>query len=550
MFLSESGYFSAAAEEKPLLHIWSLGVEEQFYLLFPLILFGLYRLSKGGITWTICCLGVASFVLSLSVSENYPSANFYLLFSRAWELLLGSFVALRLGDLRSSRSGRLWDQVIDIVTLTFMLALLNFIFSWAGESYAGPFDLLLPVVATAGIIALVRPGTLIHKALSHKWLVHVGLISYSLYLWHQPVLAYARILSTGELAHETAWICISLSFLMAIFSWRYVERPFRNRQSFSRINIYLLSSLGLFLFAVVGLSLHFNNGFPQRVVIEGSTNEKFAATAIFREWDFSGYPAPEQVRQVNGAEVAGAGGGSHYILVGDSHALQYWYGMANFAEKSQGSEVPIMASLTPASFPPTFNELPIPGNTKYVVFSYFWSLKFGDETVENQIRCCGDGPGGTLGRPTDVIPHDQRVEMLAQFTELFTRLIETGIVPVIILDNPFGKELNAKSLLSISRAAGLTVSLNDTYASRVPRDVLEDRRSISVDLLQSLPMRDQIIFVDPYEQLCGDDFCEVVNSAGNFIYKDYDHLAHSVAVGLVPYIFEYVSGEEKSLAVY
>ena len=550
LFWSESGYFSASAEEKPLLHTWSLGVEEQFYIFFPLLLVWLYRLSKKGGTPLVLCLICTSFIFSLLIFELYPSANFYLLFSRAWELLLGSLVALRLDNIRARQFSQTLSLSLDALTLVSILILVYFVVAWNGASYAGPLDLILPVVSTACIIAFVRTGTLVHKMLCIKWLVRIGLISYSLYLWHQPFLAYARISSEEALTFGKASLAISLSFFMAYLSWRYVERPFRDRNVFSTMKIYFLSVFGLIFFAIVGLLFHLNDGFPGRVVLQGSPKDKSIAAAIFNEWDFSGYPAPSSLVRADGNAQASLGTGMKYLLVGDSHALQYWYGLVDFANNSQGTETPHTVSLNPASFPPKYDELHISEDTRYVLFSYFWSLKFGDETVDNEIRCCGDGPGGTIGKPIEILTESQRHEILVGFEKLFAQLIAQGITPVIVLDNPFGEELNPKSLLNIARTNKLSVSLNNSYSLKVSRELLNDRRIKTTRLLKNLPNSAQIIFIDPYDQLCGLKSCEVINAAGNFVYKDYDHLAHSVAVDLAPYIFGSLSEGRKKLEVY
>ena len=185
-FWRESGYFAAAASTKPLLHTWSLGVEEQFYVLFPPLLALLYKLSARRLKLSLTVLALLSFALCVALTRSSPDAAFYLPVTRAWQLLFGSLLALN--DLAVLRH-RLWRNAAALLGLLILgYTLLRF-------SSATPFPgymALLPTLAAALLIAAGTKGkTLVGRVLSFKPFVFVGLISYSLYLWHWPLIVFA-----------------------------------------------------------------------------------------------------------------------------------------------------------------------------------------------------------------------------------------------------------------------------------------------------------------------------------------------------------------------
>lgn len=228
LFWIEDGYFDFASEEKPLLHTWSLAVEEQYYIFFPLIL--LLVLRRGNLARALRAVLVLA-LISLAACQwavsALPSANFYLAPFRAWELLAGSLCALYL----LARPAPMRQGGVLAALGLGMVAVATFAFD-----NATPFPsiwALLPVLGTALIILGAHTGTWVARMLSTRAMVGIGLISYSTYLWHQPIFALARI-RFADLAHgggvETGLFFAALSllsFALAWLSWRYVEQPFR-----------------------------------------------------------------------------------------------------------------------------------------------------------------------------------------------------------------------------------------------------------------------------------------------------------------------------------
>jgi peptidoglycan/LPS O-acetylase OafA/YrhL len=249
LFWREEGYFSAAAELKPLLHTWSLAVEEQFYLLFPVFLFLLWRFGLRLISSIIAIFAVLSLSLSEYASIHHPSANFYLAPSRAWELLIGAICAFILHDKKQ------WSS--NFLSALGLVMILVSVFLFDDETPFPSLYTLVPVLGAALIVLFARQGTWTAQLLSLRLPVFIGLISYSAYLWHQPLFAFARLRNLSEPGPALMAGLVVGTFLLAFLTWRFVERPFRtkgSRLAFSRRTI-LSGSLGIScLIIIIGLS--------------------------------------------------------------------------------------------------------------------------------------------------------------------------------------------------------------------------------------------------------------------------------------------------------
>lgn len=219
LFWQEGGYFATAAEAKPLLHTWSLAVEEQYYLLFPPLLALLWHRARRHLIVCITLLAVASFALAVLTVGARPEAAFYLAPTRAWELLAGSLAAL----VARRRPGAPRDGLAAIGLAMILAALLLY-------DAQTPFPstwTLLPVAGTVLVIRYAQAGTRTAALLACRPLVGIGLISYSAYLWHQPLFAFARLRSLDAPA---PWLMAGLAgaaLALAWVTWRFVEQPFR-----------------------------------------------------------------------------------------------------------------------------------------------------------------------------------------------------------------------------------------------------------------------------------------------------------------------------------
>ena len=263
LFYIESGYFDLAANQKPLLHTWSLAVEEQYYLIYPLFLAVLWRwraretsafdehrpLAPLG-AWLLVVL-IASLLLAEWGWRHEPAGNFYLMPTRMWELLIGALVALTMIDARSLAStGRAgWLAMIGLAMLVYA------IFAFDENVPFPSLYALIPTLGTALIIRFAGPGNLTGRLLSVQWLTGVGLISYSLYLWHQPVLVFTRTYLPEDPTTWQLWLALGVCFPLAWLSWRFVEAPFRSRRTLTTPAVLLLTGFGTVLSAGLGVMI-------------------------------------------------------------------------------------------------------------------------------------------------------------------------------------------------------------------------------------------------------------------------------------------------------
>ena len=232
LFWLQSSYFDVEADKKPLLHTWSLGVEAKFYILFPIFLILFQKeIQNKRIQYLILSIGILSFIYCEWASRLYPVANFFLLPSRIWELCLGA-----LAFFANQNKNNIINNLFSFIGL--ILILCSFFFFDETTRFPS-FNTLLPIIGTYLIIVHCNTFTLVGRILSSKFLVGTGLISYSLYLWHQPLFALYKV-HYGNLELNSIFLLIVISFLLSLFSWKYIEIPFRNKKIISNKTNFLI----------------------------------------------------------------------------------------------------------------------------------------------------------------------------------------------------------------------------------------------------------------------------------------------------------------------
>jgi peptidoglycan/LPS O-acetylase OafA/YrhL len=245
LFWRETSYFDAGMEEMPLQHTWSLAVGEQYYVLFPILLILTWRFGKNKVFWMVVVMAAISLLLSEWGWRKHPNANFYLAITRVWELFAGSITAFIV-----QKQGL---QKNNFFALIGLLAIIFSIFAYNERTPFPSVYALVPIVGAILLVIYADKETITAKLLSTKTFVGIGLISYSAYLWHQPLFAFARI---RMLEYPSSLLMLSLSVLslfFAYFSWRYIEKPFRKSAQLSQKRIFQFSSIGIIIFLVMGL---------------------------------------------------------------------------------------------------------------------------------------------------------------------------------------------------------------------------------------------------------------------------------------------------------
>ena len=248
-----SGYWSLAAEFKPLYHTWTLAVEEQYYVIAPLLLYAttiVARPRRVAVLIVLSAILVTSFLSSLL--SNDKEFNFLFIFSRAWELSAGALLALFQHD--HARGN------VFLSSLGVGLLLLSYIHPYIVSANQAIVN-LAPVIGTVLIIRFSRPENVTGRLLSIKPLTLIGLISYSIYLWHQPILSFVRLRSDHEPNSVVLAGLTLLSIPIAYLSWRYVETVFRDRRLVRSTNLYWFVGCGLTLNLLLGFAMHKTYGF-------------------------------------------------------------------------------------------------------------------------------------------------------------------------------------------------------------------------------------------------------------------------------------------------
>jgi peptidoglycan/LPS O-acetylase OafA/YrhL len=364
LFWRESGYFNPAAEEKPLLHTWSLGVEEQYYLFFPAFIVLFAFMGRRRLSQLIIVLAIGSLLLAEWGWRNSPNANFYLLPTRAWELFIGALLAF----LISKRSNHLlpvkWGR--EALAAAGILLIAYSIGAFDSET---PFPSLWALVPTAGaalVIAFATIDTLAGRLLSSRPLVVIGLLSYSLYLWHQPLFAFARV--RGEPTVAIYWTLIAGTGLLSWLSWRYVETPMRNRSFLTQRTVFGASFAATLIFVAIGAALVVADGFPSRLSSEQKkllSWQSYPRGQFYREGACFLRDNRPHTDFSPTCLIDSASSGSDIVIWGDSHAAHLYPGLA-----SHGAPV---SQFTTGGCPPVLNyaigNLPNCKNTNDYVFS-------------------------------------------------------------------------------------------------------------------------------------------------------------------------------------
>lgn len=243
-FWRDTDYFHATAELKPLLHTWSLAVEEQYYIALPIFLLLIYKFSRLSIFLIISLLSCLSLAVSYVCHQYDPMANFFLLPSRAWEFGLGALAALYKQDTPSWRKNFLGVTGFIIITLSIVL--------FNKDTPQPSLYTLFPTIGALLIILFATSGTLIGRILSNRFLVSIGIVSYSIYLWHQPIFAFSRNYFSNTENTLVMLTLILISMMSGYVTWYLIERPFRRATLISTRSMYIAFIVSSTLFILLG----------------------------------------------------------------------------------------------------------------------------------------------------------------------------------------------------------------------------------------------------------------------------------------------------------
>jgi peptidoglycan/LPS O-acetylase OafA/YrhL len=328
LFYSETGYFDDPATLKPLLHTWSLAVEEQYYIFFPLLIMLISRRFSRQYLKVLVVLTGLSFITSVLVTRFDSAIAFYSLPTRAWELLIGGILALHVLPKPQNRYMRESISALGLTMIAYSVT------QFTSQTVFPGFSAALPTLGAALIIySGIGGDSCVSRILAFKPVVYIGLMSYSLYLWHWPVLVYTKTYLIQDLSPENMWLMMAAIFVISYLSWQYIETPIRTKKILAdRKSLLRASVITSLIFICCGIALKASGGFPQR----NSNDVQAGDNAIDHEWKYwqSCENVPDRLKNNQGLCGIGAPDLTPgFILWGDSHARALASGIDTTAKK-------------------------------------------------------------------------------------------------------------------------------------------------------------------------------------------------------------------------
>lgn len=530
---SESGYFDTSADIKPLLHLWSLGIEEQFYMVWPLLL-GLAWARKWSV-WLVLGLCITlSFALNVHGVGTDPTGTFFSPLTRFWELLAGAALAWAVRPQPGQRTSRGVAAPIHQLLALVGVALLGSTLWLLDEHRAFPgWWAILPTLGTVMLIG-AGPQTLVNRLLlSNRLAVWFGVISYPLYLWHWPLLTYARIINNGQPDRNQRIGLVAAAIVLAWLTYQCVEKPLRfGAHTRTRLTL-IVSSLGAVF--LVGLLVAVGVIKPR---IDHPAIEPYVLAAA--DWQYPGdlrpYLDAQGQKVPNLYTIPGQQEGVT-LFWGDSHIMQYAPRLIDLIESPQSrARTAVLAAVGACPpIPQVGDDIgPHPAchteaerilafieahpEIKTVVLGACWNCYFIQQTVH---------PKPTPADWDYYVLHEGRREpfrggqgpalALAQLEGVLKRLAR-GRNVVLVLDNPFGDAINPRSFLTGDRFSTFEIRPM-TATTPLPHEQAQVRQT-----LKALATRAGVQVIDPMDTLCSGDVCRRTLADGTPIYRDDNHL--------------------------
>jgi peptidoglycan/LPS O-acetylase OafA/YrhL len=537
----EIGYFDINSRLKPLIHLWSLGIEEQFYLLFPLLLF--LSAKKRFNFATIIFL-----MFSLSLFENIkqyrlrPGLDFYLPFTRFWELLLGAFLYTLHRKIPSFINNKLYkynnylkfiifenpintsiNHAInyknnDLGFLYNLSSSLGFIFIiialiYARSDYHWPGLLaLLPVIGTVLIINGKSEAFINQKILSNKIFVNIGLISYPLYLWHYPLISFIYIFY-GDISRRFSFyiilivkIClILLSFLLSFCTYKYIEKPIRFHKNYIKYINYLI--FFLLMISLSGIIIFNNDGFNKRRLISKYTDQYNQLLSIDSGIGYSCQKFNDiELEKLIKCSVSKTNFAKTIAIIGDSHSIHAYYGLEKEIIKHGFNSI-LLASYIPAiefMYPTMAGNIPLIDNFLLQHKDIITIIIFlrGDLHLKTSKDILG----------LDPIPISDFKASLQEFVDLMSINGKNVYIANINPDLPFlSRNYISRPLVGINQKPPI-----------VYKDDIINRHKIYDDLISAIKGAK---ILDIRNIFCPTDKCILFSDTGLPLYVDSDHLS-------------------------
>lgn len=526
------GYFDKTADDQPLIHLWSLSVEEQFYLIYPFFLVAVLWWGRTRVVLLMSMIMVVSLTLAEWASEHAPSAAYYLLPTRAWEILAGCMLGYR-----QAASGRLaGGNAVSAILAWGGLALIAASFLWVRSTGHIPGLGAVPTVTGALLIlAFSRPDASPGKLLASRPLQFIGLISYSLFLWHQPALAFLRLLPLNAPGPAGTAAAIGGTFVLSVLTWRWVESPFRDSRTLpaSKAIIHLATAAAILGGTAALLSA--TNGLPERLPRRAIALEELARSHRARQ--LACYIGEDYGRSASRPCLLGRRGPVTVALIGDSHAAALAPGLKALLQNRESRALLLARSSCPPlvrfqEFDPVhqagcaaaraqvFRALASDPRIDTVIVAARWTFYLERDFPDN-------GEGGRASGPDIPKPSLTENESFARELENTVRALLARHKKVVIVYPIPEAGWDVPLYLAKAEMRG-TSRTNLSVSSHWVRQ----RNAEATAMLDRLGQRPGLYRIRPAEKLCGRERCSVALN-GEPLYFDSDHPTAAAAVRIM-----------------
>jgi SGNH domain (fused to AT3 domains)/Acyltransferase family len=495
---NETGYFDEAAETKPMLHLWSLGIEEQFYIFWPLLLAFVWKWNWSFLKWT-AGVAVLSFLMNLYLSGTNPTAAFFSPLPRFWELMIGgvlAYLSLHRPNLIGSH-GNIWSIA------GFLLVAASLVFIKRDNPFPGWWA-LLPTIGTFCIIAAGPESWLNRTLLANKPMIWIGLLSYPIYLWHWPLISYLHM--AGAINAKTKAAVVLITIALAWTTAALVEKPFRSGPTGTKKAWVLLSAMAVL--GAAGWMVHFDDGVPRRAYARET--QRFVDAKA--DWH---YPTPAFSGgkiDISATHFEGSGPSSA-IFMGDSFMAAY-FPRAKAIYSASGKRPTLSADFVAR---PGCRLIPFGegiNSNGYQCDEYYISAIDLAKSAAYTAVIIAENWGSILSRS---VTDESRKKLHGDLAEL-KRLGKD----IYVVRNPPQSNLFRPMYLAHAWPPV------PTDVARRALEIRERQTNIGLEVyLSDVTSR----FIDPFEYLCGRDTCPIFQDDGlRPTHTDETHLAATEAV--------------------